>query len=482
MATLDEVMRTEIAPVWRDPMVPQFSGLLRPDDDTLATRGGARGIRIYEELERDPQVWSCLQTRIHALVGREWYVEAAGEDQQSQAAAELVRAQLAAAPFDRACAHLMRAILLGYSVVEVVWDVRDGTVVLADLVPRRPSRFVFDTYGRLRLLTPESPVEGELLPDRKFVVHRYGNTDNPYGLGLGTRLFWPVWFKREGIRMWLQYAERFGFPTVLGKYPPGTGQEDQQRLLEALRAMARESGIIMPQTMQVELLEATRQSSTDLYRSLCDYMDAEIARIILGQGGRQESGGELASAVLERARLRREILQADADLLSETLNGTLVRWIVELNMPGAAPPRVYRRTDDPEPLSERAKRDEILFRMGYQPTEQYVLETYGEGYRLLGAPSPQQGVALQEPRQAVFPDQDAIDAAAENADLMRELVTATLELVRPLLEEVRRGADPVALRRRLAELYPAMNSAQLEELMRRVVFAADVAGRLSALE
>lgn len=481
MARIPDHLRMQIAPVHMDPTVPRWGSLLRPDDETLATRGGARGVRVYEELERDPQVWACLTQRIHALVGREWYVEAGADDAASRRAAELCTEQLSRLQFDTACAHLLRALILGYAVVECVWDVQDSEVVLAELIPRRSSRFVFDVEGRLRLLTPEAPVEGELVPDRKFVVHRYGGADNPYGLGLGTRLFWPVWFKREGIRAWLQYAEKFGMPTAVGKYPPATPEEQQQRLLEALRAMARESGIVIPQGMEVQLLEATRQSSTDLYRSLCDYMDVEISRVILGQGSRQETGGELAAAVEVRQAVRRELLQADADLLSDTLNSTVLRWITEFNVPAAVPPRVFRRLDDPEPLSERAKRDEILFRMGYAPTPQYVRETYGDGYAPLGAPAPGRQAALAEPdEEEVFPDQQEVDRAVESSHLALEAVSALAELIGPLLREVQDGIEPQELLKRLSKLYPQMSSTKLEELLTRALFAADVWGRLHA--
>jgi phage gp29-like protein len=322
------------------------------------------------------------------------------------------------------------------------------------------------------MLTAREPVLGEPVPERKFIVHRYGGADNPYGLGLGTRLFWPVWFKREGIRMWLTFAEKFGVPTAVGKYPPGADEDQQRRLLDALRAMARETGIVIPQTMEVQLLEATRQGSTDLYRSLCDYMDVEISRIILGLGGRQESGGELAAAVEIRQVVRKEVLQADADLLSDTLNSTLLRWITEFNVPNAVPPKVYRRTDEPENLTERAKRDQILFQMGYQPTEQYVRETYGDGYRLLGAMPPSAtSAAFQEPS---FPDQDSVD----RQDLSGELTVALIDALRPLFEEVRHGVDPVLLRRRLADLYPRLDPSELERLMERVIFAAEVWGRI----
>ena len=71
-------------------------------------------------------------------------------------------------------------------------------------------------------------VEGEELPDRKFIIHSVGGKDgSPYGLGVGHRLFWPVFFKRQGISFWLIFAEKFGTPTAVGKYPGGADPGDQ---------------------------------------------------------------------------------------------------------------------------------------------------------------------------------------------------------------------------------------------------------------
>jgi len=77
-------------------------------------------------------------------------------------------------------------------------------------------------------------IEGEPVPDRKFICFTYGSTDNPYGKGLGQKLWGPVWFKKHGIKFWVLFCEKFGSPTARGKYPPGTPKEDQQKLLEFL--------------------------------------------------------------------------------------------------------------------------------------------------------------------------------------------------------------------------------------------------------
>jgi phage gp29-like protein len=115
-------------------------------------------------------------------------------------------------------------------VSEVEWD--PDTWAPLRFHQRDQRRFLFDSDCNPRLITPENRQEGIQLPEKKFIVHRFGAKDgNPYGLGLGTRLFWPTLFKRQGMGFWSVFAEKFGGPTVLAKYPEFMEQAKQDALL-----------------------------------------------------------------------------------------------------------------------------------------------------------------------------------------------------------------------------------------------------------
>ena len=62
-------------------------------------------------------------------------------------------------------------------------------------------------------------------------------------------------------------------------------------------------------------------------RDRCEYMDDWIAEVMIGQEPRASGGGALAAASKERQSTRLDLVQADADLLSDTLNSTLIKWI-----------------------------------------------------------------------------------------------------------------------------------------------------------
>lgn len=354
-------------------------------DRVLRNEGCGEGVRLYEELERDWQVFSMLQTRALALQACEWQVEPASSGDADRKVADFVRDVLLDAGFDRLVTDLMEAVVTGFKPVEIMWEVSGGEVRIREFRGRRPSRFSFDMDGALRLLTLQSALDGESVPQKKFVVWTFGGHDwNPYGRGLGYQLYWPVWFKKNGVRFWMVFAEKFGSPTVLAKYPPGTPEADKKNLLDAIQAIQQQTGIRIPNNMEVSLLEAARTSSVNGYESLCAYMDRAIAKILLGQTLTSEPG-DSGSYSLGRIHegVRRDILKADADAVCECLNRTVIRWLVDFNFPPSGRkgyPKVWKRTGPERDLKALAERDRLLLidlGLGRRVPERYVAETYG---------------------------------------------------------------------------------------------------------
>lgn len=359
---LPQDARTLIASVENDITIPFFSGVLQHADDTLIQQGGGKGLKIYDEIERDTHAGAMLQKRKKSLVARAWEVDPGGERPIDKEAAELVEEQLKGLSFDVVSEDLLDATLKGFAVSEIVWE-RDGNRIK----PRRlqqddQRRFVFDRDWQLRLLTWSDMTDGMALPARKFVVHRVGvKGNNPYGLGIGSRLFWPVLFKREGVSFWLHFLEKFAGPTVVGKTPYGTLTDEQNKLLNTLVRARTASAITVPIGTDIEFLEASRSGSVS-YEQFLNYWDRQISICVTGETLTtqvSQSGGNRALGEVHQEMLDL-LVDSDADLLSETLRDQLVRWIVEYNMPGAALPYVWRvrpKNEKAEAESRKTKAD-----------------------------------------------------------------------------------------------------------------------------
>ncbi|MDR2128279.1 MAG: DUF935 domain-containing protein, partial [Burkholderiaceae bacterium] len=86
----------------------------------------------------------------------------------------------------------------------------------------------------------------------------------------------------------------------------------------------------------------------------------------------------MAAASKERQNVRQDLTQADSDLLSETLNSTLLAWLCELN--GLAPCQVWRQIQEESDQKTLAEADKAVYDMGFELSEDVVRARYGEGW------------------------------------------------------------------------------------------------------
>ena len=442
---------------------------------------------------RDDQVKSTLQQRQLALISREWEVEPGGKKRRDIQAAESIEAQLNNIRFDAITEKMLNGVFYGYAVAEALW-VRDGREIVADAIKVRDRRrFGFRPSGELVLRTTRNP-DGEPVPPRKFWHFANGAThdDEPYGLGLAHWLYWPVLFKRNGIKFWLIFLEKFGMPTGVGKFPTNTSKPDQDRLLAAVQAIQSDSGIIIPEGMQVELLEAARSGAVD-YNALCARMDAAISKVVLGHSASADATPGRLGGEDNAMAVRQDLVKADADLICHSATMSWVRWLTDWNYPGAAYPRVWRRVENEPDLKAQSECDKNVFALGFRPTLDYITDTYGEGWEEkpaapppaipLGTPNaPQPG---QPPAPGTEPADPAFAAPAALPDYADQVVAQLGRNAEPFIRDmldqilaILEGADsyPEAVAR-VEAAFGDLDSAGLAEQIRIALAAAEGAGR-----
>lgn len=335
--------RALIANARNDITIPFFNATLQPADDTLIERGGGLGLKIYDQIERDTHAYAVLQKRKRLLLAREWDVDAASESTLDVEAADFVRETLQKLPFDDICEGLLDATLKGYAISEIVWK-RDGSRIIPErVVTHDQRRFVFGEDWQPRLLTWQNMDRGIQLPARKFIVHRFGvKGNNPYGLGLGNRLFWAVLFKREGVAFWLHFLDKFAGPTIVGKSPVGSLPAEQQKLLNKLTEMRTSAATVIPLDAEVSFLEAARSGSVS-YGEWMAYWDKQITICVNGETLTTDIGANGSRAASEtHADILSLLVGSDGDMLSGTLKNQFAQWLIDYNFPGAGVPDIWR--------------------------------------------------------------------------------------------------------------------------------------------
>lgn len=356
-----------------DVTVPFYSDVLEPQDPTLKSKARHLGLKLYDEILQDGRARAAFNKRIGKLTKREWDLLPASEEQIDIDVADHINDILNELPFDQICKSLLKAILKGYAVSEIVWHRnKSGWIAPHFIKSHDPARFKFDRDWKPRLLTRESGIKGIELPERKFIVHRFeAEGNNPYGLGLGSVLYWHVLFKRQGASFWLVHLEKFASPTPFGRYPAGTSNDEQDRLLGLLRRLVQNGALVAPIGTEVDFIEAQRAGNAG-HEEWCRYWDEQTAEVVLGSTLSTSVKGQGARAASEtHAEETESLVDDDADQLCATLNDTLIKWICEANWPNATPPTLVR----PRPLNQDKEEEQKRKR---QESHQAAIKTLGD--------------------------------------------------------------------------------------------------------
>lgn len=484
---------------------PRFYAALEvlPNPDRVLRKLG-KSQDVYDDIFGDAHVLGELRSVRAALLGYEWRLQAGGEAPADLRALELCERVLAQRPapgltWSDIVWAMGCAVFRGYAVHEVVWARHDGVLLPSKVLDRPQRRFVFGIENELRLLTMQNLMTGVPVGDYKWLVTRHmASHDNPYGVAVFSACFWPYTFKHSGMKFFVKFAEKYGLPWALGKYPPGTPQEEQDALADKLAQMVEDAVAAVPEGGSVELLE-TKVGGELVHERLINLCNRELSKALTSQTLATEIQDTGARAASETHREREISVNAsDRAIIEDTVN-ELLRWIAEINVAGAVPPRFEffeeaEARDDWAGVLDKARRFVQVpaafarerLQIPAAEGDEEVLPGFGETAPAPGAPPgatfargcPQCGGHRFAADDAT-PDQAAIDRALE-ALTDGEVQAQAEQMLAPLLALAR--DDPDALLTRLAELYPALDDAALQERLARLIFVADLWGRLHAGE
>ena len=310
----------------------------------------ARQMELFSEMEqKDPHLFSCLQTRKLAVAGCDWSVEPAGGSGPDGGVAAFVKDAFDGMDnFEDALMDLMDAVCKGFSVSEIMWEA--GTLgVLPKTLKKRPQkRFTFlagdGVSDAPRLLTEDEPVYGVPLTAHKFAVHMYrAGSDMPERGGLLRVLAWIYLFKNYALKDWVSFCEVFGMPLRLGVYTPAATKEDRESLVRAVTNLGSDAAGIISENTRIEFVEAAKRGEAGPYPALVELLNKEYSKAVLGQTLTTEVGGSGSYAAGRvHQEVRSDITRADARALERTVNRDLIRPIVMFNFGRETRPPMFK--------------------------------------------------------------------------------------------------------------------------------------------
>ena len=467
-----------------------------------------RQAELFEEMEeKDPHLFSQLQTRKNAVTGLDYEViPFDSDDPRDKEIAEFVEAQLGGIEgFEDIMLDLLDAIGKGFAVSEIMWSYDEGHVVVDDIRSRHQKRFFWDSVDdSFKVRTQEAP-EGIELPKNKFIVHKYkARSGHPSRAGVLRVVAWMYLFKNYTLKDWVAFCEVFGMPLRLGKYQPGASEDDKRALMQALVAIGADAAGIFPDGTAIEFVNTEKTSSTDLYERLARYCDEQVSKAILGQTLTSDSGGGSYAQSKTHNDVRHDLTVADCKAIAATLRRDLIRPLVLYNF-GEDKRIPYLRFDaeESEDLTQTATVIGTLIReAGLKVPTSYIYKKFSipkpEGDEEVATPpgqtaqgagfgpfsfkaQPGEPIALKAGDGAGHGTQERVDRLAAAAT--RKSTGAFKKAFGPVLKKIENAESLEELRdmmedeKAVAELFGEMDVSEVEELLQKVMLYANLEGR-----
>jgi phage gp29-like protein len=195
-----------------------------------------------------------------------------------------------------------------------------------------PLWFFENTTGHLRFLETDYATEGIPLDHGSWMI--------TVGEGLMQATSIAYIFKHLPLRDWLVYCERNGMPGIKGVTDAVPGSPQWNAACDAVENFGAEFSALMSPGTNIEAIDLSTRGELP-YAGIIDRMDRAIAALWRGSDlstlSRESAVG--ASVQGEEAAI---ILEDDANLISETLNEQVDRFVINYLF-GDVPVKAYLR-------------------------------------------------------------------------------------------------------------------------------------------
>ena len=417
-------------------------------------------LELCEDIEeRDLHYSGILNTRKRAVAQLEPIIKPASKEADDQKLADFVREVLIESDLDMDLVAILDSLGKGFSASEILWNQGGKQWVPQQIVWRDPRWFMFDWISGTELLVrtldsvgppipgvpgagaakiyqpavggrPDAqigyqPMTAPLAPF-KFIVHvSRSKAGFPIRGGLTRIAAWAYLFKIYILKDWATFVEIFSQPMRVAKYGPGATEQDKALLMQAVASIVTDSAAVMPDSMQMEFLETAAQAraSVDLYEKFCQYLDAAMSKLVLGQTLTTEmpgKGGGSRAAAQVHQDVKRDILAYDAREVSLTISRQLVKPLIDLNFgPQKRYPQFWLGLPDDQDMKIFSDVVAEFVDRGLRVGQRTIMDK-------LGLPEPDPDEPLLQPAKSAMPPDsgddsgDGSESAAQKKSLTRK--------------------------------------------------------------
>lgn len=276
----------------------------------------------------DPMLGGFSQTRKNAVLSHKREIIGTGAE------TDFIRSVFSGFNnFHGTLSQILNSIDVGYAVPELVWEVVDGKYVITKILPRHQGKFKFDEFGQTWLVTEDAEKK---VDDIKFPVFTFQEEfGNRYGSGMYQSLYYYWFIKKQAVKFWSIFTERFAVPVIVAELPDGLSDEDENDIKAFIKDFKSATNISLPKDVVLRFLEAEQSGSVENFDSFMNFLNKSMAIFYLGQtdtSGVDNTSGSYARAKVQN-QVREDITLSDIMLLENFINDMIIKPLINLNFP-----------------------------------------------------------------------------------------------------------------------------------------------------
>lgn len=300
---------------------------------------------LYETLEGgDARIGGLISTRREALSSLSFVVSSSSDDQLAIDATKFVSDVIERLKWKQFIKRALDGRIYGVQMFELSWRKDGAQVVPYEITPISKSRYGMNMYSATtdiapgRLLFKSAPVVGKWVDPTAHTGNIMYLTDREepgyYDLGgvMRTILRWYI-VKFVLIRNWAQYAEKYGHPITTITLSQSQFEKSKTEIINLLKSVGINRYGVFFEGMKVDTQNVASSQNVDVFESLIDMANKEIAIAIVGQNLTSDvEGGSLAAADVH-LEIFQTLTKSDAEAIDEMINTQFVDVLVRLNFP-----------------------------------------------------------------------------------------------------------------------------------------------------
>jgi len=276
--------------------------------------------------------------------------------------------------FEKIISEMLDCVMFGYSVLEIIWEKEGNEFVPREIIEKPNDWFRFNEKRELVFLSDEGTKN---LPKYKFIVTKHkGSYENPYGEKISKKIYKYVKQKEISVEMWQKLVERYGMPSLVGRYATGATDDQKRELLSELEAMIEDNITVMEEGDTFSFEEAAKYNVGDVFEKLLHFYNLEISKAILTVTLTTEIT-QVGS--YKTAQIHKEMLEyiglTDKKIIEDAIN-QILEWYTILNHGPNEPLPKIKFNKKEKIIESTIDRDKILQDIGVKFTADYFKKRY----------------------------------------------------------------------------------------------------------